>query len=229
MQRHLIVATRNAHKTREIQRILGPDFTVRDLSDHPQIAETVESGKTFEENAALKAIAASRQLPGFVIADDSGLEVDALGGAPGIYSARYAGENASDKQNIDKLLGELSRRGVWRNHASCHHETRQVANLPHFPSARFRCVLALAHGGQILGAFEGVVAGTIVDLPRGRSGFGYDPIFLPKGFDQTFGELPAELKNSISHRAQAIRALRAGLQASTADQGFGGGGGAPGG
>ncbi len=205
----LIIATRNVHKTCEIQRILGPDFAIGDLSEHPEIPEVVENGKTFEENATLKAIATSRRLPGFVIADDSGLEVDALDGAPGIYSARYAGENASDTQNIDKLLGELSRRQVWRNHASCHHETGQVADLPHFPSAHFRCVLALARSGQILGAFEGVVAGIIVDLPRGRSGFGYDPIFLPKGFDQTFGELAPAEKDRLTHRARALEKLRA--------------------
>ena len=205
----LIIATRNVHKTHEIQRILGPDFAIGDLSEHPEIPEVVESGRTFKENAALKAIAASRQLPGFVIADDSGLEVDALDGAPGIYSARYAGENASDKQNIDKLLGELSRRGVWRDHGSRHHETGQVADLPHFPSAYFRCVLALARSGQILGTFEGVVAGIIVDLARGRNGFGYDPIFLPKGFDQTFGELAPAEKDQLSHRARALEKLRA--------------------
>lgn len=205
----LIIATRNVHKTREIQRILGPDFAIGDLSEHSEIPEVVENGKTFEENAALKAIAASRQLPGFVVADDSGLEVDALDGAPGIYSARYAGEKASDKQNIDKLLGELSRQGVWRNHASCHSETGQVGDLPHFPSARFCCVLALARSDQILGTFEGVVGGIIVDLPRGRNGFGYDPIFLPKGFDQTFGELAPAEKDRLSHRARALEKLRA--------------------
>jgi len=205
----LIVATRNVHKTREIQRILGPDFAIGDLFEHPEIPEVVENGKTFEENAALKAIAASRQLPSFVVADDSGLEVDALDGAPGIYSARYARENASDTQNIDKLLGELSRRGVWRTHATYHRETEQVAEFPHFPSARFRCVLVLARSGQILGTFEGVVAGTIVDVPQGRSGFGYDPIFLPKGFDQTFGELAPAEKDRLSHRAHALEKLRA--------------------
>ena len=205
----LIIATRNVHKTREIQRILGPDFAIGDLSEHPEIPEVLENGRTFEENAALKAIAASRRLSGFVIADDSGLEVDALDSAPGIYSARYASEKASDKQNIDKLLGELSRRQVWRNHASCLHEAGQVADLPHFPPAHFRCVLALARSGQILGTFEGVVAGIIVDLPRGRNGFGYDPIFLPKGFDQTFGELTPAEKDRLSHRAHALEKLRA--------------------
>ena len=184
---HLIVATRNAHKTREIQRILGADFAVRDLSAYPETPETAETGKTFEENAVLKATAASRQLPGLVVADDSGLEVDALGGAPGIYSARYAGQNATDEQNIDKLLSELARIERAKR------------------SARFRCVIALAREGKLLGTFEGVVEGVIVDSPRGTSGFGYDPIFIPQGFEQTFGELPGEVKNRISHRARAIR------------------------
>jgi XTP/dITP diphosphohydrolase len=158
--------------------------------------------ETFEENAILKAVAASqyrrvqdRHL--LVVADDSGLEVDALGGAPGIFSARYAGEDASDKENIVKLLSELARRNVPLDQRS----------------ARFRCVIALAHEGKLLGKFEGVVEGSIVDLPRGSRGFGYDPIFLPSGFDKTFGELPIELKNRISHRARAIRAFRAGLPA----------------
>jgi XTP/dITP diphosphohydrolase len=210
---HVFVATRNTHKTREIQRILGTDFVVRDLSAHPETSKTAESGKTFEENAVLKAIVASRQLPGFVVADDSGLEVDALGGAPGIYSARYAGHNASDKQNIGKLLSELSRQGAWRNISSCDPGYGQVTNFPRLPSARFRCVLALARDGQILGKFEGAVEGGIVDQARGSHGFGYDPIFVPQGFEQTFAELPAEVKNSISHRARAIRILAAKLAA----------------
>jgi len=132
-------------------------------------------------------------LSGLIIADDSGLEVDALGGAPGIYSARYASQNASDRQNIDKLLSELAR-------TSARQEQR---------SARFRCVLALAESGRILGVFEGVVAGTIIELPRGRNGFGYDPIFLPKGLDQTFGELAPAEKDRLSHRALALEKLRA--------------------
>jgi XTP/dITP diphosphohydrolase len=206
---HLIVATRNPHKTREIQQILGPEFEVRDLSAHPEISETVESGESFEENAKLKAIAVSKKLPGLVIADDSGLEVEALGGGPGIYSARYAGAKATDKQNIDKLLEKLARIGIK-------HSQRR---------ARFRCALALACEGQILSIFEGAVEGTIVDPARGSYGFGYDPIFVPNGFEETFGELPAELKNRVSHRARALRALRVGLQSGAADQGFGGGGG----
>ena len=226
---HLIVATRNARKTREIQRILGPRFAVRDLSDHPQIPETMESGKTFEENAILKAAAASKELPGLVIADDSGLEVYALDGAPGIYSARYAGQNASDKENIDKLLGELSRRAMWHNFASCDSGAGQVANLRHFASGRFCCVIALAHEGELLGTFEGTVEGTIVERASGSHGFGYDPIFVPNGFGQTFAELPPKVKNRISHRTQATRALAAKLGAlKLSDQGLGGGGGAPG-
>ena len=187
----LIVATRNAHKTREIQQILGQDFAVSDLSAHPEIPETREHGKSFEENAMLKAIGASSHLPGLVVADDSGLEVDALGGAPGIFSARYAGKNSTDQQNIDKLLRELARvtaNGIQR-------------------SARFRCVIALAREGALLGMFEGAVEGIIADTPRGQGGFGYDPVFVPRGFEATFAQLPAVVKNKISHRAKAIRAL----------------------
>jgi XTP/dITP diphosphohydrolase len=198
---HLIVATRNPHKTREIQRILGSDFAVGDLSAYPEISETVENGRTFEENAVLKATAASKQLPGLVVADDSGLEVDVLGGAPGIFSARYAGQNAADNQNIDKLLGELARTGSKEDNRR----------------ARFRCMLALARDGQIIGIFQGTVEGTIADQARGEQGFGYDPVFIPEGFKQTFAQLPAEVKDSISHRARAIRSLRAKLNAYASD------------
>ena len=193
----LLLATRNAHKTREIQQVLGPAFTVSDLSAHPKIPDVRENGKSFEENAILKAVGASRRLPGFIVADDSGLEVDALGGAPGIFSARYAGENAMDKQNIEKLLGELARTAA---------EERKR-------SARFRCVIALARQGKLLGTFEGIVEGTIVERARGLHGFGYDPVFVPGGFEKTFAELPAEVKNMISHRAKAIRRLTAKLAA----------------
>jgi XTP/dITP diphosphohydrolase len=192
----LVVATRNRHKTREIQRILGPEFKVRDLGAHPKVPEIREIAMSFEENAKLKALAASRQLRALVIADDSGLEVEALGGAPGIYSARYAGANATDRDKIDKLLRELARvraRGAKRR-------------------ARFCCVVALARNGDLLETFEGIVEGRIANEARGGSGFGYDPIFIPEGFEQTFGELPTELKNTISHRAKAIRALAVGLR-----------------
>jgi XTP/dITP diphosphohydrolase len=187
----LVVATRNKHKTREIQHILGPEFMVRDLGAHPEVSEIRESGSSFEENAKLKALAASKQLPALVIADDSGLEVDALGGAPGIYSARYAGANATDTDKIDKLLRELAR----------------VCATEDGRRARFRCVVVLARNGNFLRTFEGIAEGSIANEARGDSGFGYDPIFIPEGLKQTFGELPTEVKNTISHRAKAIRAL----------------------
>jgi XTP/dITP diphosphohydrolase len=187
----LSLATRNAHKTREIQEILGPKFAVRDLRACPQISDTDESGTSFEENATIKALAVSKNLPGFVAADDSGLEVDALGGAPGVYSARYAGANATENDKIDKLLRELARVGAGD-------DARR---------ARFKCVVALARNGNLLGTFEGIVEGRIADQRRGNGGFGYDPIFIPEGFEETFGELSAEVKNTISHRAEAIRAL----------------------
>jgi len=187
------VATRNPHKTRELQQILGSDFTVRDLRAHSEISEIAETGTSFEENAKLKALAVSRKLPGLVAADDSGLEVDALGGAPGIYSARYAGANATNKERIDKLLEELARIDAKKEQRS----------------ARFRCVLALARNGEVLGTFEGIVEGQIADRPRGSHGFGYDPIFVPNGFQQTFGQLRPAEKNQLSHRARALKKLRA--------------------
>ena len=192
----LVVATRNKHKTREIQLILGPEFRVGDLATHPEVSEIRESGTSFEENAKLKALAASRQLSALVIGDDSGLEVDAFGGAPGTYSARYAGANATDTDKIDKLLRELAR----------------VRATEDGRRGRFRCVVALARNGNLLGTFEGVVEGSITGEARGDSGFGYDPIFIPEGLKQTFGELPTEVKNTISHRAKAIRALAVGLR-----------------
>lgn len=192
--RHLLLATRNAHKTREFSEILGSQFVVRDLSDETEMPVVEENGSTFAENAILKAVAISRRVGKLVVADDSGLEVDAVAGAPGIYSARYAGPNATDAANIARLLSEL--RTIPR------HVSR---------TARFRCVLALAHAGEILGTFEGVIEGTIVNEPRGDSGFGYDPVFQPKGSTRTFAELSAAEKNQISHRAGAIRLLQAAL------------------
>ena len=187
------MATRNPHKTRELRQILGSDFTVCDLRAHSEISEIAETGTSFEENAKLKALAVSRKLPGLVAADDSGLEVDALGGAPGIYSARYAGANATNKERIDKLLEELARIDAKKEQRS----------------ARFRCVLALARNGDVLGTFEGIVEGQIADRPRGSHGFGYDPIFVPNGFQQTFGQLRPAEKNQLSHRARALKKLRA--------------------
>ena len=199
----LLLATGNAGKAREIEQMLGRDFDVRAVD--PRVEE---AGKSFAENATLKAIALSRQdRQPLVIADDSGLEVDSLGGAPGIFSARYAGAGATDQQNIDKLLRALADR---KDRA-----------------ARFCCVIAVARAGELLRTFEGTVEGVVVDLPRGSGGFGYDPLFQPNGFEQTFGELPLELKHRISHRGSAVRELRSWLLQT---QGFGGGGGsAPGG
>ena len=189
--RQLLLATRNAHKTREFAEILGYDFPVRDLSGEPDAPVIEETGTTFAENAILKAVGVSKRFPGLVVADDSGLEVDALGGAPGIYSARYAGPNATDTENIARLLSEICRCPQGRPF-----------------TARFRCVLAIAREGKVLNTIEGVIEGTIVDAPRGKSGFGYDPIFQPTGSSETFAELSSETKNEISHRAVAIRGLR---------------------
>ena len=136
----------------------------------------------------IKAIAISKMFPHeMVIADDSGLEVDALNGAPGIFSARYGGENASDQRNVEKLLREVQ--GATKR------------------SARFRCVIALAKNGKLLTTVAGEVAGTITKSPRGENGFGYDPIFIPEGFEETFAELPSETKNAVSHRAKAVAEL----------------------
>ena len=159
----------------------------------PAAPAVEETGATFAENAILKALAISKQFHDLVVADDSGLEVDALGGAPGVYSARYAGPDANDDKNIARLLAEL----------------RRCPQMKPF-RARFRCVLALAREGQILNTVEGVAEGTIVD-PRGVSGFGYDPVFQPVGSERTFAELPPAEKNRISHRANAIRLLCAAL------------------
>jgi XTP/dITP diphosphohydrolase len=188
---NLRLATHNAHKTREFRELLGAQFGVEDLNSFPEIGIVDETGRTFAENAILKAVTTSKQLPGLVIADDSGLEVDALGGAPGIYSARFAGENASDTDNVEKLLRKLR------------DERIPAAKR----TARFRCVIALAQKGKLLGIFEGVVEGRITDLSRGQNGFGYDPVFQPEGSRRTFAEMAPDLKNKISHRAKAIAAL----------------------
>jgi XTP/dITP diphosphohydrolase len=187
----LLVSTRNLHKVREIRTILGAPFEVSDLSILPEIKEVQETGTSFEENATLKAIAASQLFDGWVIADDSGLEVDALGGAPGVFSARYAGRTAGDSDNNTLLLKNLE--GVP--------ECERLA--------RFRCVIVLARGGRKLAAFSGAVEGVIAFSPRGTEGFGYDPLFVPNGFSQTFGELPVATKNRLSHRARALQQLRA--------------------
>ena len=186
----LLLATRNAHKTVEVRAILAPaGWEVSDLSAHPDWPEVEETGATFADNAALKALAASERVPeAVVLADDSGLEVDVLGGAPGVYSARYAGPDADDAANRRRLLEELGRLGELENG----------------PTARFRCHITLARAGKRWGDFDGTVEGTLVPVERGAGGFGYDPLFVPEGFGQTFGELTAEVKNRLSHRARAL-------------------------
>jgi len=191
----LLIATKNAHKTSEIAAMLGPAWQVSDLNAHPGIPAPDETGETFADNAAIKALAASRLFTGLVLADDSGLEVDALGGAPGVRSARYAGPRATDADNRAKLLDAL---------AGVRTEER---------SARFRCVLVLAEQGEPRATFDGAVEGEIIDAERGEGGFGYDALFVPKGFRETFAQLPAATKNTLSHRARAMDKARAFLAA----------------
>lgn len=186
----ILVATGNAHKSAEIQQMLGSDWKVENLKDHPSLVSPEEDGDTFSANAAIKALAASKELAGYlVISDDSGLEVDALSGAPGVISARYAGEDATDAMNrakLKKALLELS-----------------VAQKPF--TGRFRCVIVVAQDGQVLGEFDGTVEGTILTQEQGEGGFGYDPLFVPNGYTDSFGVLPGEVKNQLSHRGVALR------------------------
>jgi XTP/dITP diphosphohydrolase len=193
----LLIATRNQHKAREFRELLGDEFNVEDLSGYPRIPDVAETGTTFAENAALKAVTVSANVEGLVVADDSGLEVDLLEGAPGVYSARYSGENATDEANMRRVLRELDDKATGEKQRT----------------ARFRCVIALARNGRVIDFAEGAVEGAIVSAPRGMGGFGYDPIFQPNGYIETFGELSSEVKNQISHRAEAVKALRRILQA----------------
>ncbi len=183
----LVIATRNAHKTEEIREMLpDADLEVLDMTQFDHCPDVEEDGATLEENALKKARSAHACTGLPVIADDTGLEVPGLGGAPGVYSARYAGENATYDDNNRKLLVELTGvRGEQRN-------------------ARFRCVVAFVDRGVEM-LFEGSVEGRIMEHPRGTNGFGYDPVFLPEGFERSYAELTAEEKNGISHRARAIR------------------------
>lgn len=184
----LLLSTRNPHKTSEVEQILGGQFRVLDLSAAPGVPEVEETGSTFEENASLKAIAASMCYPGWVIADDSGLEVDALGGAPGVLSARYAGPGGDKGPNNALLLRNLE----------------GASNR----SARFRCTIVLARAGRKLAVFEGAVEGRIGFSPAGDGGFGYDPLFLPEGYEETFAQLSQETKNALSHRGRALEKLK---------------------
>ena len=191
----IFVATSNPGKLRDFAGAAAAhNVQIEPIPNFAKLDSVVEDGMTFEENARKKADQYSLALPGeIVLADDSGLEVDALGGAPGIYSARYAGPDASDNEKIEKLLEQLG----------------PVSAPKGARRARFRCVLALARKGDVLGMFEEVVEGEIADRPRGSHGFGYDPIFIPNGFQRTFGELDPAEKNQLSHRARALEKLAA--------------------
>lgn len=194
----LVIATGNTHKTEEIRKLLDPFIeTIEDLQSYPEIGEIVETGLTFEDNAAIKAIAVGDYLgnSSLVLSDDSGLEVKALEGQPGVFSARYAGENASDSQNRRKLLNELKKKDPDRSDWS----------------ASFRCVMVLVRGSRRLAKFEGSVHGTISEVEKGDKGFGYDSIFIPEGFQNSFAELPLEIKNSMSHRGRALSDLKSWL------------------
>ncbi len=193
-ERTLLVATSNAHKTQEIQAMLGSSWQVQDLRDYPELASPEETGTTFVANAIIKAKAASLALPQLlVLADDSGLEVDALNKAPGVYSARYAGPNANDADNRERLKIEI------RNHDQ---------DRPDGWAARFRCSMALAKGGETLATFDGAVEGKVIPQEQGAGGFGYDALFVPEGLTDSFGVLPAETKNQLSHRARALEQVR---------------------
>ena len=191
----IVLATGNEGKARELTVLLhGIAARVESLRAYPGISLPPETGSNYLENALAKARAVYRALGVPSIGDDSGLEVGALAGAPGLHSARYAGEDASDRANIERLLGELA--GVPRERRA----------------ARFRCVLALVRGrGDEISA-EGVCEGRILDSPRGAGGFGYDPVFIPEGHLMTLAELPAAEKNALSHRARAAASLRRALR-----------------
>ncbi|TVR90036.1 MAG: RdgB/HAM1 family non-canonical purine NTP pyrophosphatase [Saprospirales bacterium] len=182
--RTILFATGNSNKTREARAILGGEFVLRDLSEIGFDGELKEEEDTLEGNAISKAKQAL-QLTEFesCFAEDTGLEVVALGGAPGVFSARYAGKDGNSEANIKKLLENLE--GVPDRRA------------------RFRTVIAYVRGEEV-STFEGIVEGTIGEEPKGRKGFGYDPVFIPRGYNQTFAQLPISLKNKISHRARAF-------------------------
>ena len=182
----LLFATNNKHKIREISELLDDSFKILGLSDVNITEDIPEDAETLAENALFKAKFVHDRTGMNVFADDTGLEVDALGGAPGVYSARYAGEGRSFDDNINKLLMEL----------------RDAENR----RARFRTVIALLLDGSEY-FFEGTVEGEIISERRGNGGFGYDPVFLAEGYDRTFAEIPLSEKNKISHRAKAMRKL----------------------
>ena len=189
----IIIATGNAHKVLELEQLLaGLGVQVESAAVVGGMPEVEETGQTFAANALLKAAAlrALASASAYVLADDSGLEVDALNGAPGVYSARYAGPEASDAENRHQLLTALAGAG----------------DAPR--TARFRCVLCLLGPKGEAQYFEGSCEGSITEAERGKEGFGYDSIFMPEGYTKTFGELGESVKQRLSHRANAVHALR---------------------
>ena len=182
----LVFATNNPHKLQEVREILAGQYEVVGLKDIGFTGDIPETGTTLDENASIKSHFVLEQFGMDCFADDTGLEVEALDGAPGVYSARYAGEDATYEKNVDRLLKELSGK-TGR-------------------AARFRTVISLLLDGEEY-KFEGIVNGEIIEERRGDGGFGYDPVFVPEGYDQTFAEMDAAQKNKISHRGRATRKL----------------------
>ncbi|MEH7627609.1 XTP/dITP diphosphatase [Bacillus subtilis] len=196
IMKEAIIATHNPGKVKEFKEILEPrGYDVKSLAEIGFTEEIEETGHTFEENAILKAEAVAKAVNKMVIADDSGLSIDNLGGRPGVYSARYAGEQKDDQANIEKVLSEL--KGIEKEQRT----------------ARFRCALAVSIPGEETKTVEGHVEGYIAEEPRGEYGFGYDPIFIVKDKDKTMAELTSEEKNKISHRADALKKLSKLLEA----------------
>jgi len=164
--------------------MIGDRFEVLDANDFDHLPTVEETGTTFLENATLKALAVSRGVEGIVLSDDSGLEVDSLDGAPGVWSSSYGGEEGDHARNNERLIREMAGQAER--------------------SARFRCVMVLAEGGRVLADFSGSVEGRILETAAGVGGFGYDPLFAPTGWEKSFAELGPEVKNSLSHRARAL-------------------------
>lgn len=193
--KELVVATKNKGKLREIKELLGDlDLKITSLADYPDAPEIKEDGKTFGQNALKKAATIALYTQKLTLGEDSGIEVKALGNKPGIHSARFSGEKATDRKNNLKLL-------------------RSLKNVP--PSkrqARYRCYAALVDGEKIIDLLSGQCGGVITQQARGKNGFGYDPYFLIKRYDKTFGELDPAVKAKVSHRARALKKVRKVLQ-----------------
>lgn len=184
----LVIASTNIHKIREFRAMLKPDarFDLLSLCDFPEYVPPEETGQTFEENATLKAVHAAKTLHRWVIADDSGLVVPALSGAPGVYSARYAGNNATDLDNRKKLLEQMK------------HLLEEDRN------AYYECCIAIASPSGLQKCTRGTCEGTLLQQERGGGGFGYDPLFIKHGYNKSFAELEESTKNRISHRRKAL-------------------------